>query len=103
MARNAANLTLDQAGEKIGIGKAALSLWEKGERAMDVVKIAALAHEYQVTTDSVIVGGPTSAMTKDAQLTGRQFDQLPPKYREDVREFIEDKLARAKASGKRAS
>lgn len=100
-ARVAAGLTQSQAGEKIGIGKAGISLWEKGERAMDVVKIVALADLYQVTSDSVIMGGPTLATTKDAQRIARQFDLLPPKYKDDAREFIEDKLTRVKSSSKR--
>lgn len=102
-ARLGAGMTMEQAGEIINISKAAMGHWEHGLRAMDVVKIAALIKAYSVTSDSVLIGGPTKAMTREAQALGREFDQLPLDDKKFIRETIQDRLVRARAAQSKAS
>lgn len=88
-------MTGDQAGEKIGLGRAGLSLWEKGERAMDVVKVAQLIDLYGVTADYILSGSLHGA-SSEAHALMHWFDQLPESHQKAVTEFLEDRMRRAR-------
>lgn len=63
--RKELNLTLEKFGEKLGVGKTAISKLEKGERSLTDQMARAICREYNVSYDYLING------------EGEMFDDLP--------------------------
>lgn len=63
--RKELNLTLEKFGEKLGVGKTAISKLEKGERSLTDQMARAICREYNVSYDYLING------------EGKMFDDLP--------------------------
>lgn len=68
--RKASELTQEQFGEKVGVSKSAVSMWERGERYPDVSKFEEIADyfnvdmEYLVGKVDVEHGGSNDGVTK---------------------------------------
>lgn len=63
--RKSLNLTLEKFGEKLGVGKTAISKIEKEERSLTEQMAKAICREYHVSYDFLIYG------------EGEMFDSLP--------------------------
>ena len=63
--RKELNLTLEKFGEKLGVGKTAISKLEKGERSLTDQMARSICREYNVSYDYLING------------EGEMFDDLP--------------------------
>ena len=63
--RKSLNLTLEKFGEKLGVGKTAISNIEKGNRNLTEQMAKAICREYNVNYDFLIYG------------EGEMFDSLP--------------------------
>lgn len=63
--RKELNLTLEKFGEKLGVGKTAISKIEKGENSLTDQMLKAICREYNVSYDYLVNG------------EGEMFDDLP--------------------------
>lgn len=63
--RKELNLTLEKFGEKLGVGKTAISKIEKGENSLTDQMLKAICREYNVNYDYLVNG------------EGEMFDDLP--------------------------
>lgn len=52
--RKLSALTQKQLGEKIGVGKSTIAMWEAGERKPDIIKLKKLAASLNCTTDDLL-------------------------------------------------
>ena len=55
-ARSNANMTQAFVAEKLDVTSQAVSLWERGENAPDISKLAELAELYGITVDWLLTG-----------------------------------------------
>lgn len=76
-ARSNANLTQAFVAEKLNVSSQAVSLWERGENAPDISKLAELSNLYGVTIDWLLTGkAPSEDMVKVTnKLSDRLFDE----------------------------
>lgn len=61
--RKRAQLTQEQAAEKIGVSRQALANWEKGNSTLDLNSCIALADLYQVSMDDLVRHSDESGVT----------------------------------------
>lgn len=76
-ARSNANMTQAFVAEKLVVTSQAVSLWERGENAPDISKLAELAELYGVTIDWLLTGkGPAEDIIKVTEnMSDRLFDE----------------------------
>ena len=76
-ARGRVNMTQSCVAEKLSVTSQAVSLWERGENAPDISKLAELAELYGVTIDWLLTGKePAEEIVKVTEnMSDRLFDE----------------------------
>lgn len=76
-ARSNVNMTQAAVAERLEVSSQAVSLWERGENAPDISKLAELAELYGITVDWLLTGKePAEAIVKVTEhLSERLFDE----------------------------
>lgn len=82
--RSSLSLTLEKFGEKLGVGKTAISKIEKNERSLTEQMIKSICREYNVNYDYLVYG------------EGEMFDDLPQTMLDELcRQYDLDDLDRS--------
>ena len=76
-ARSNVNMTQAAVAERLDVSSQAVSLWERGENAPDISKLAELAELYGITVDWLLIGKePAEDIVKVTEhLSDRLFDE----------------------------
>lgn len=94
-ARQAADMTLEQAAQHIGVTKAQLGHLEAGRNPITASKLGVLARLYRQSCDWLVLGVRRDGATPDGARLLSIFDDLPQRERDAVLEFAEDRLLRS--------
>lgn len=101
-ARQAADMTLEQAPQHIGVTKAQLGHLEAGRNPLTASKLGVLSRLYRQSCDWLILGLRRNGATPGGARLLSIFDELPERERDAVLEFAEDRLRRAGAPARKS-
>lgn len=77
--RKASKLTQEEFGEKVGVSKSAVSMWERGKRHPDVPKFEEIADFFNVDMDYLVGKDCAADITEKIRIMGHSVPCSKPK------------------------
>lgn len=84
------NMTLEELGQKVGVGKSTVRKWETGAIAnMRRDKIAKLADALDTTVEDILgLSDPLDEPLPQVTMIGRAMEKMPPEKREQMLKLL---------------